>query len=383
VYVIDVISTQTLRVLAELHGDHCVSIYLPTHPSGGKTAEDPIRLKNLTAHAAAELRSVGCDADDVDDVLSAVTSLQDNQTFWARQGHGLAVFATRERTWTYRLPAPVDELVVVADRLHIKPLLPGVSSGDSFYVLALSQNVIRLLHGSRYSVNELALDEIPESLASALRFDDREPQLQSHSALRTGTGHVAATFHGQGVGKDTRGADLDRFLAAVDAGVCKLVDDRAPLVLAGVEHVVARYRKLTRHPRVVHGKITGNPEWLRADELHDRAWPLVQPLFDAAQREARERILDGSERMRTTLTDVVWAARDGRIRSLFVPLGVQRWGHLGAGPDDFVEHEDRRPGDRDLFDAAALDTLLTGGNVFAVAPEDLPGPGPLAAELRY
>ena len=380
---IDVISAQALRHLAGVHSDHCVSIYLPTHPSGGKTAEDPIRLKNLTVHAAAELRSVGCAVHDVEDVLSTMTSLQDEYAFWAHQGHGLAVFATRERTWTYRLPDPVDELVVVADRLHIKPLLPRVSSGDSYYVLALSQNVVRLLHGSRYSMNELALGEIPESLALALRFDDREPQLQSHSALRTGTGHVAATFHGQGVGKDTRGADLDRFLAAVDAGVCKLVDDRAALVLAGVEHVVARYRKLTRHPLVVHGEITGNPERLRVDELHDRAWPLVQPLFDAAQREARERILDGSERTRTTLTDVVWAARDGRIRSLFVPLGVQRWGHVDEGQDKVVEHDDRRPGDRDLFDVAALDTLLTGGNVFAVAPEDVPGPGPLAAELRY
>lgn len=380
---IDVISTQALHHLTEVHGDHCVSIYLPTHPSGGKTAEDPIRLKNLAAHAARELRRVGCAADAVDDVLSTVTSLQDDHAFWAHQGHGLAVFATRERTWTYRLPAPVDELVVVADRLHIKPLLPGVSSGESFYVLALSQNVVRLLHGSRYSVHELALDEIPASLAIALRFDDREPQLHSHSALRTGTGHVAATFHGQGVGKDTRSDDLDRFLAAVDAGVRKLVDDRAAVVLAGVEHVVARYRKLTRHPRVVRGEIGGNPERLRAEELHDRAWPLVQPLFDAAQREARERILDGSEPTRTTLTDVVWAARDGRIRSLFVPLGVQRWGHVDEAQDEVVEHEERRPGDRDLFDVVAVDTLLTGGDVFAVAPEELPGPGPLAAELRY
>lgn len=380
---IDVISTQALHQLTEVHGDHCVSVYLPTHPSGGSTAEDPIRLKNLTAHAAAELRSVGCTAHDAEEVLSAVTSLQDDHPFWAHQGNGLAVFATRERTWTYRLPAPVDELVVVADRLHIKPLLPGVSSGQSFYVLALSQNVVRLLHGSRYSVNELALDEIPESLATALRFDDREPQLQSHSALRTGTGHVSATFHGQGVGKDTRDADLDRFLAAVDDGVCTVVDDRAALVLAGVEHVVAHYRKLTRHARVVRGEITGNPERLRADELHDRAWPLVQPLFDAAQLEARERIIDGSERTRTTLTDVIWAARDGRVRSLFVPLGVQRWGHVDDEHGEIAEHDDRRPGDRDLFDVAALDTLLTGGNVFAVAPEDLPGPGPLAAELRY
>lgn len=384
VRVIDVISTQALRSLTEVRGEHCVSIYLPTHQAGDDTSQDPIRLKNLTARAAQELRSVAEPTQDVDDMLSAVTALQGDRQFWAHQGRGLAIFIADDRTRTYRLPDPVEELVVVADRLHLKPLLPCVASGETFFVLALSQNQVRLLRGSRYSINELALDEIPESLAQALRFDDRTPQLQSHGALRTGTGQVTATFHGHGLGKDSRDADLDRFLSAVDAGVLEIVGDAsAPLVLAGVDHVVARYRKLTSHRHVVDGEITGNPERISADDLHERSWPLVKPLFDAAQHEARERVLGGSERTATTLPEVVLAARDGRVRSLFVPVGVQRWGRLDADRREVEEHDERQPGDRDLLDVATLDTLLTGGRVFAVTPGDVPGDGPLSAEFRY
>jgi hypothetical protein len=384
VQVIDVISTRALRRLAEVQGEYCVSMYLPTHLAGDDTSQDPIRLKNLTAHAADELRSVDEPTRDVDAMLSAVTALQEDREFWAHQGRGLAVFVTGDRTLTYRLPDPVDKLVVVADRVHIKPLLPFVASGEVFYVLALSQNEVRLLRGSRYSINELALDEIPESLAQALRFDDRTPQLQSHGALRTGTGQVTATFHGHGLGKDSRDADLDRFLSAVDAGVLEIVGDTgAPLVLAGVERVVARYRKLTHHRQVVDGEITGNPERISADDLHDRSWPLVKPLFDAAKDDARERILGRSERTGTTVADVVIAAGDGRVQSLFVPLGVQRWGRFDAEQREVEEHDERRPGDRDLLDVATLETMLTGGSVYAVAPEDVPGDELLAAEFRY
>ncbi len=381
---IDVISIEDIRRLADVQDEHCVSIYLPTHLSGEETTQDPIRLKTLSSRAATELRAVGVSTGSVDRLLSPLIELHDDHQFWMHQGRGLAVFVTGDGIRTYRLPDAVGELVVVADRLHLKPLLPCVTSGEVFYVLALSQHEIRLLRGSRYSVHELALDEIPASLTEALRYDDREPQLQSHATLRTGSGHVSATFHGQGAGKDTRDTDLDRFLGAVDAGVRQLIGvTGAPLVLAGVAELVARYRGTTAYPHVADGEIGGNPERTNAQELHDRAWPLVSPMFDAAKHAAHERIMAGSGPTGASVGDVVLAAHDGRVRSLFVQLGMQCWGRFDAETRHVERHDVREPGDRDLLDVATLDTLLAGGQVFAVPQADLPGAGPLLAEYRY
>ena len=48
----------------------------------------------------------------------------------------------------------------MAQRFQVRPLFPLLSDDGRFYVLALSQNVIRLLIGTRYHVHEVdALDD--------------------------------------------------------------------------------------------------------------------------------------------------------------------------------------------------------------------------------
>ena len=74
---IDVFSIQDLRLLADVRREHCVSIYFPTHPAGAETNQNSIRLKNLVAQAAQELRTVGDPADEVDDMLSTARALHD------------------------------------------------------------------------------------------------------------------------------------------------------------------------------------------------------------------------------------------------------------------------------------------------------------------
>ena len=83
------------------------------------------------------------------------------------------------------------------------------------------------------------------------------------------------------------------------------------------------------------------------------------------------------------ITEALQAALDGRVETLFVPTGRQQWGTAGTQPDDVTVHPGHEPGDEDLLDRAAAATLLTSGTVYVVAPGDPPGPGPVAALLRY
>jgi hypothetical protein len=49
-------------------------------------------------------------------------------------------------------------------------------------------------------------------------------------------------------------------------------------------------------------------------------------------------------------------------------------------------HENHAPGDQDLLDLAAVETLAHAGDVYAVSPDKVPGPeaaGPVAALFRY
>lgn len=381
---IDIVAARELRHLAETADEHCVSAYLPTNRAGREQAADRIRYKNVLATARSELVGLGLRAPDADALLAPAAELADDDHFWAHAERGVAVFASPTATRAFRLADTVAELVVVSDRFHIKPLVPLVGTGEVFYVLALSQNEVRLLRGSRYEISELALGDIPASLATALRYDDRESQLQSHGATRTGTGKVAATFHGHGVGIDTRAADLCRFLAAVDEGLAHLIGQSpAPLVLAGVDSTVSRFRQLSRHPHIVAGEIEGSAASLSATDLHDQAWPLVKGVFDKSRSRAREAMERGVATIAKSLSEVALAAIDGRVGSVFVPAGVHRWGALDPVERLIDEHEDRQPGDRDLLDAIVVETLTHGGQVFVVEQDDIPGGAPVAAALRF
>lgn len=381
---IDIISIPELDRLANAKGGPCVSIYLPTRHVGETRDQDRIRLKNALTQANRELIELGLRGPEANALLAPIASTPDDHDFWNHLEDGLVAFARPGEAWRCRLATTVEELVVVADRFHIKPLVPLVSTGAVFHVLALSQKHVRLLQGSRYQVSEIALEDVPHSLDEALRYDDRERQLQSHSADRVGRGQVSATFHGQGAGAETDKADLERFLSVVDAGVRQLIGSAVtPLVLAGVGSTVARFRHISRYPLIVEGSIDGDPAKASNAELHDRAWPLVEPVFHRARERARTIIEGGATATATTIADALRAAHSGLVEAAFVPVGVHRWGVFDTDRWEIHEHDERRPGDRDLLDAIAVATLEHRGELHVVEPDAVPGGGLVAAELRY
>jgi hypothetical protein len=59
------------------------------------------------------------------------------------------------------------------------------------------------------------------------------------------------------------------------------------------------------------------------------------------------------------------------------------WGAFDPVTNKVELHEDAKAGDRDLLDSAAVQTLLNGGQVYAVQPEQMPVEAPVAALFRY
>lgn len=83
------------------------------------------------------------------------------------------------------------------------------------------------------------------------------------------------------------------------------------------------------------------------------------------------------------MQEAVKAAYHGRLSPLFVALAVQVWGRFDPDLNSVEIHEDTEPGDGDLLDLAAIQSLLNGGTVYAVEPEQVPDHAVLAAVLRY
>jgi hypothetical protein len=380
----DLFERRDLEALTRPRVGPCVSVFLPTHRGGAQSEQDPIRLKNLLSEAERRVIETGARAAAAKDTLAPARALLREGLFWRNQADGLALFLSPGWFRSYRLPLEFPELVTVADRFHLKPILPLMAGDGRFYVLALSQNEVRLLEGSRHGVHEVDLEDVPASLREALRFDHPEKELLFHIAGREGG--ATAVFHGHGIGGEVDKERIGRYLRLVDSALARVLQDRqSPLILAGVEYVQAIYRGVSHYPTLLHQGIPGNLEHLRAEELHQRAWPLVEPVFrrDQEAAAARYRELAGTGLALGDLREVLPAAHHGRIEVLFVALGENRWGSFQEETGQMSEHEGPEAGGEDLLDLAAVRTVLGGGSVYAVPREEVPGGSTAAAILRY
>jgi hypothetical protein len=387
----DILNRAELEQLMRKEQQWCVSIYMPTHRTGTEAQQDPIRLKNLLREAEKHLSEQGVGTRAVQKMLEPASVLLQDPNFWQHQSDGLAIFLSSNRVRRYRLPLNFEELVVVTDHFHINPLLPLFTGDGQFYILALSQNEVRLLLGTRHSVSEVDIGQVGGSLAEAIPSLNHQMSLQLHTSGSTSgvSGSGSVTFHGQGGGSDDSAKnELLRYFRLVSDGLTEFLrGDRVPLVLAGVEYLLPIYKEANTYPDLIDLVIKGNPDFLSADELHKNAWEIIGPLFQAAQEEALAHYqqLSGqaSERVADTLEKIVPAAYHGKVETLFVAAGVQQWGILNPISNEIEIHDPRESSDEPLMDLVAVQTYLKGGTVYVVEPEMVPGGTNVAAVLRY
>ena len=382
----DLATRTELRKLIDTRMGPCISIFMSTHRAGPETAQDSIRLKNLLREAEQSLHATGLRPSDTSRLLQRVRALVDDYDFWQHQSDGLAIFSSKELYRLYRLPLELPELAVVAERFHLKPLLSLFANDGQFYVLALSQNQVRLLQGTRYNVSEINLENVPKSLAEALGYRPPDTQVQLHTASPIGARKQAAVFHGHGGSKEVKKDRLLRYFRQVNEGVRDLLgQDRAPLVVAAVDYLYPIYRQANTYSGLMEDWIPGTPDNLTAQELHARAMAIVDPEFLKAQVKAaaKYRTLEGAELTSKKITEILPAACRGRVESLFVAVGVQQWGTFDPTINQIDLHEEAAPGDQDLLNLAAIYTCVSDGTVYAVPPDIVPSGQSLAAVFRY
>lgn len=374
-----------LRLLLENTDPVKVSIYMPTHRRGPETQQDSVRFKNLLARAKEELQTQGM--RDVDSFLKPAADLQSDPAFWNFMDTGLALFRSEGMFMALKLPLEFVDLTTVNDRFHLKQLFPYFRGSGHFYLLALSDNDVRLYRCTQYGSEEIQVDGMPKSMSEALWHDETE---KTHTEVGPGRNARAdrrmVFFYSGGADANFTENKKIRFLRAVDRGLQGFLrDKRAPLMLAGVEEVLPVYRAANTYPYLLDAIVPGNPDRADPDDLRKRAWKIVEPLFTRKVQEHRDRYAQflGTGLASDRLEAAAVAAYHGRVDALFVARGVRVWGRFDYDTQAVEIHEAYRPGDQDLLDFAAGWTLLKGGEVHAVPPGEVPGGGQVAAAFRF
>ncbi|MBN2551548.1 MAG: hypothetical protein JXB06_02210 [Spirochaetales bacterium] len=384
----EVLSIDDLKRLSDLREGACISLFMPTVRAGNEVRQNRIRFKNLMHRVEEMLASEGMKKREVERYLQPAARIEHDRIFWQQQLDGLAVFRTSRRFRYYRLPLSLEELAVVSGRLHVKPLLPLFSGNGRFYLLTLSQKQVRLFLGTHYSVNEVRLRRVPRGLAEAMKYEEVERQLQYHSGTGAAEkgGRRAAVYHGQGAGKAEVKDQILRYFRRVDKAVHGVLRrEQAPLVLVGLEYLFPIYRQANTYPHLLEAGVDTNADELGAVELHEKSWAVVAPHFREAQEQAARRFaeLAASGRASDSLEEIVPAAVDQRIDSLFVPREGHVWGRFDGKKRKVTVDDESLPENEDLLDLSAVHTLDGGGTIYSVDRSEMPGKGPGAAIFRY
>ncbi|WP_405237074.1 baeRF7 domain-containing protein [Lentisalinibacter orientalis] len=385
----------TLREIAADRGEtpH-VTVVVPSTALPSERQENEIRLKNAIAEADAQLQTLGLDDRRRGAVLGPLIEARDGGTFWPEEplDGGLAAYTTGSGLTRITLPQRPRELTVVGWRFHLKPVLQAKSLTGPFALLAISQNDVRLFegdydghldhHSDRRGLRQLDLaGRAPRSLEESAGRDLTEPNLQHHAGHR---GSSEAIYHTHGGGKDDVTPELKRFLREVDSAVQDFLPHReAPLVLAGVESLLALYRQVSDLPAILEDDLHGNVEHLSAAELHERARELMERHQLRDDRNAAAALADavGSGSATDSIDKALLATLEGRVSEIVVAGDREDWGYVDEGAHE-VRHRDELPRE-DLLDRAAVETWLHGGRVRVLPAEALPGERLVCASLRY
>jgi hypothetical protein len=377
-----------LRELVEHRQRPCISMYLPTHRTGRDTREDPIRLKNAIGQAKERLGADGITGDHASALLEPASELVTSQDFWLHQSDGLAVFVSPELFRYYRVPTRVEDEVVVTDHFCIKQLTPLFAEDGRFYILALSQKRVRLYEATRLGIHERTVPDMLKSIKDLRQYDEVEEHLREHTVASMQAGRTDVILHGQGgiADKTQYKQDVIRYVRTISRTLEKyLADETAPLVLAAVEYEQAFYRQVNSYQALLNEGVTGNPDLLNEQQLHEAAWNIMEPHFAQARQISLGHYADLSNTDKTSdrVEVILPSAHQGRVRTLFIRRGAQVWGRFDPDTPSVATHDQRQENDTDLVDLATVQVLEHQGMIYALEANEMPTAHALAAMFRY
>ena len=148
------------------------------------------------------------------------------------------------------------------------------------------------------------------------------PNTEEPGRLHTARAAPGRDAGGQGAGdRHVKTVEVEQFLRSVATGLKEvLAGQTMPMVLVGVEHLVAAYREVNTYPNVIAAAVEHNSDQLSSDEPHKKAWPLIEKRLHSD----RERVIDRFKELNRTglvstdLASVAEAAAAGRVVTLFV-----------------------------------------------------------------
>lgn len=376
----------TAREINEFAGNSntWLTILMPTDAPGRKTLS--MRFKKALESAEEKLRQRQLTTDVIRRIIDPLDEFAGRLDDEAQE-RTLALFRSPEELRYFWLPEQCGENVVAAGNPYIRPFLKNIEGEPVFYLLALSQKDVRLLRCTGNSSEEIDVkDYFKTNINDFLGMSKPDHVLDNRITAGPSMGAGTGVLFGTNTEAEHKDEYLHQFFKQVNDGVVGLLrgQEKTPLVLCGVEEALALYRSINTWSNTPDEGVRGAPNGLKGGEMHARALEVLE----RAKEKELEDILAQHDRQagevaQAGVDDLVRFAYEGRILHLFVAEQAHAPGFFDEGRFRARAHQTERPGDEDLINAAAVQTLVHAGRVHVLPQTRVPGNRPMACIARY
>jgi peptide subunit release factor 1 (eRF1) len=373
-----------LNELLSVNKGPCISLYLPTHRTHPENIQDPIRYKNLVRHLKESLLKKYA-STETESLLDPFYGTEKDIHLWNYMLDGLAIFRTKDLFRMVRLPVKVNELAIVAESFHTKPLRQYLQSADRFHILGVSLHEIQFYEGNRYSLTEIELGpDIPKEITEALGEELTEKHITFASYGGAGGPNMV---HGHGARKEEVDIDAERFFRIVGQSIAHHYSkpSRLPLILAALPEHHNLFQKVNNNPNLLAKAIPVNPKSVSKEKLVKMAWEIIEPGYKKRLEELADRfeLARSHGKGSDIIPDVVKAAVEGRVDTLLIEADRKIAGRIDFETASFDTNYIQNPEIDDLLDDIGEIVTRTGSEVLVVPHEFMPSQTGLAAIFRY
>lgn len=378
--VLEVIDPRSLKEVLRSPGP-CITIVLPPyHP--GEPAKPVAALLKADLHRAAEqLARLHFPEAASRRLLEPLDRLAEDPAFLLGSHRGRAIFRAADFSGQLHLMQPAKAAFTVGGCFAIRPLLAEFWTPRLFYILGVSKESVRLFKFDRQRTEAVSLPAgVPGTLAEALELEPPDHDLENRSSIGSTTGSMHAVRFGTGSEREKAAAHLSDFYKLVDRGINRLLGESGvPLVLAGVEQETAAFRAVSAYPNLVKASLPGSPNFSSQNpEVFSRAFSIVRRDVQQSEANALKEALERTvpARVSTDVDVILRAAFEGRVHKLYMDESAARSDVLDRGAYHSWGRED-------LFNVAAVQAVLHGGDAIELPRDLMPGKTEAAAIMRF
>ena len=364
-----------------------ISIYMPTEKESGDWRQDRIRFKNLISEVESSL-SENMNKREIEKVLDPLIKISEDPYFWNRLSEGLAILLNDKRAIYYVLNRKVEEYAEVSNEFYIKPLIRNYQSYDKYHVLGLSKDEFKLYEGSRYSFEEVNLDEDIITKKEELLSDDRKGRVINFASYKGARGDGSnVSMHGHNTKQEGLERDTRKFFRYVDYTVYDHYSsiEEIPLILIALSENQGEFRSISKNKFLLDDGIDRSFDSIDVNDLNNVVWEVIEPIY----LNKTEDLLDEYQSAKSEFIasrdplEIAYGCELGRVDTLIVEADRVIPSVYDTESRKLIEGDLEDSDIGDLINQLAIMTYAQGGEVIVLPKERFPEETGVAAIFRY